>query len=289
MMLSRVIFITGKGGTGKSTIAAALALALARRSTTTLIDLGGRRSAARLLSTSNTTISSGVEPPFEAITPRGELENFVNRIVPLKAIARRMLRSSTFGFVTAALPGLEAFLIVERLKLMANETDPDRILIVDGPATGSAFEMLSVASNLKRLAPRGALHQLALEVEEFLNDRIRFGVLMALTPEELAVRETIAAIESFVALGIRCIAAVINRADSALFSPTELARLNGIPEHRDLALARQVMAEKTLRAKRRLARAHIETVELPMLFRPDFARAEIEMLAESLEGSMLAR
>ncbi len=229
------------------------------------------------------------EPLFESITPRSELENFVDRIVPLKALARRMLKSSTFGFVTAALPGLEAFLIVERLKLMASEADPDRILIVDGPATGSAFEMLSVASNLKRLAPRGALHQLALEVEEFLNDRIRFGVLMTLTPEELAVRETIAAIESFVALGIQCIAAIINRADSALFSPTELARLNGIPEHRDLALARQVMAEKTLRAKRRLARARIDTVELPMLFRPDFARAEIETLAESLESSMLAR
>ncbi len=226
MMLPRVIFITGKGGTGKSTVAAALALALARRSVTALIDLGGRQSAARLLSAAGTPMSSSFEPLLESITPRGELENFVDRIVPLKAIARRMLNSSTLGFVTAALPGLEAFLIVERLRLMAREAEPDRILIVDGPATGGAFEMLSVATNLKRLAPRGALHQLALEVEEFLNDRMRFGVLLTLTPEDLALRETIMAIDSFATLGIRCLAAIINRADGALFSPTELARLN---------------------------------------------------------------
>ncbi len=49
------------------------------------------------------------------------------------------------------------------------------------------------------------------------------------------------------------------------------------------------MAEEALRVKRRLARADIETVELPMLFRANFARAEIEVLAASLENSLLAR
>jgi len=45
-----------------------------------------------------------------------------------------MLKSRTFGFVTAALPGLEAFLMLERLRLMADEAaKEDRFVVVDGP------------------------------------------------------------------------------------------------------------------------------------------------------------
>ncbi len=56
-----------------------------------------------------------------AITPQGELEAFIHRIVPLRAVSRRMLQSRTFGYVTAALPGLEAFLMLERLRLLAGK------------------------------------------------------------------------------------------------------------------------------------------------------------------------
>lgn len=229
------------------------------------------------------------EPMLESISARRELESFIERLVPLKLIARRMLKSSTFGFVTAALPGLEAFLTIDRLRLIANEAESSRRFIVDGPATGGALEMLSVAASLKRLAPRGALHRLALQVEEFLHNQMRFGVLITLTPEELAVREALGAVESITALGIQCVAAVVNRASNALFSSAELARLDELSSHRELAQVRQDMAEETARAKRRLVHESIHTIELPMLFRPSFARAEIELLAESIGGSLLAR
>src|SRR5260221_6938229 len=110
MTLPRLIFVTGKGGTGKSTVAAALALALSRRRSTTLSDLDGRQSAARLLgATVNQDRDAVSSDALEviAITPQGELEAFIHRIVPLRAVSRRMLQSRTFGYVTAALPGLE--------------------------------------------------------------------------------------------------------------------------------------------------------------------------------------
>ena len=69
-----------------------------------------------------------------------------------------MLQSRTFGYVSAALPGLEAFLMLERLRIIAGRAAlEDRYAVVDAPATGSALELLAVPGALKQLAPIGTL------------------------------------------------------------------------------------------------------------------------------------
>jgi anion-transporting ArsA/GET3 family ATPase len=122
MALPRLIFVTGKGGTGKSTIAASLATALSRRRPTILADLDRRLSAARILGAKpDGGVAVRVSDQLEvlSLSRRAELEVFIERIVPLRVISRRMLASRTFGYVTAALPGLEAFLMLERLRELA--------------------------------------------------------------------------------------------------------------------------------------------------------------------------
>src|SRR5260370_41932672 len=120
--LPRVLFVTGKGGTGKSTVAAGLALARSRRRPTTLADLDRRMSASAMLAlTTDDVTAATVTKSLEVIAlgARAELDAFIARIVPIRAISRRMLRSRTYGYVTEALPGLEAFLLLERLRIMA--------------------------------------------------------------------------------------------------------------------------------------------------------------------------
>ena len=118
-----------------------------------------------------------------ALAPRAELESFIHRTVPIAAVSRRMLKSRTFGYVTAALPGLEAFLMLERLRLMAGRAAPeDRFVVVDAPATGHALELLAVARSIMQLAPAGTLNRLAHAVGEFLRDSARFGVIVTLNP-----------------------------------------------------------------------------------------------------------
>src|SRR5580698_4877660 len=200
MALPRLIFVTGKGGTGKSTVAAALAIALSRHRATTLGDLDGRQSSVRLIDPAFTPDRAAHSSPaldLVAITPRGELEAFIQRIVPLRSVSRRMLESRTFGYVTAALPGLEAFVRLERLRLLAGSAAlHDRFVVIDAPATGHALELLGVARSLMQLAPTGTLHRLAHAVNEFLRDSHRFGVLVTLTPAELALREALGAVAS---------------------------------------------------------------------------------------------
>src|SRR5579859_6967674 len=101
--LPRVIFVTGKGGTGKSTVAAALALALSRLRNVTLVELDARQATAQAYAAViNSSVGDHNQLTRTQLTPRGELEAFVEGIVPIKMIARRMLQSRTFGFVTTA-------------------------------------------------------------------------------------------------------------------------------------------------------------------------------------------
>jgi anion-transporting ArsA/GET3 family ATPase len=274
--------VTGKGGTGKSTVATAMAMALARRRPTTLGDLDGRGSVARLLGAHESETLDLV-----TITPRGELEAFIERIVPLRAVSRRMLKSRTFGYVTTALPGLEAFLILERLRLIAGKaTLEDRFAVIDAPATGHALELLAVARSIRKLAPTGTLHRLSSAVEEFLTDRNRCGVMLTVTPEELALREAVEAAAALRESDIGCVGAVVNMAPPVLFTAAEIAKLGTVAAHAHLAERRFETSKLAVRARDELARAGIAVSELPTLYEATLGRQEVEQLSRGLEREL---
>jgi len=296
MSLPRLIFVTGKGGTGKSTVAAALALALARHHPTTLADLDRRKSALRLLASRDGhndgkpySLADGLEGI--ALSPHHELQAFIERMVPVKAISRRMLQSRTFGYVTAALPGLEAFLMLDRLRIMAGEAAlKDRYLVVDGPASGSALELLSVASGVKGIAPSGTLNRLADNVHSFLIDATRFGVAITVSAEEMALREALETAATLRdRLGIQWIVAILNATSKALFDTAEIAALSPLKAHAQLARRRNAIAEYTVHAREQLKAAGLAVVELPTLFLPELGRSAANQLADKIDKALAHR
>jgi arsenite/tail-anchored protein-transporting ATPase len=295
MALARLLFVTGKGGTGKSTVAAALAHALSLERPTVLADLDPRMSAAAMLLAApmprTTPVRASATLEVVALTAHAELEAFMRRIVPVAAISRRMLKSRTFGYVTAALPGLEAFLMLERLRIMSGDAAlEDRYVVVDGPASGSALELLAVARGVKGIAPVGSLNRIAHSVESFLVDPERFGVVLTVTPEELAIREALelsAALREH--LGIATVAAIMNRVPTALFSKKELEAIDGLEAHSALAHRRERERSAAGRARKEFSRAGVPMIELEMLYRPAMGRPEIAELGAMLAAEMPAR
>jgi arsenite/tail-anchored protein-transporting ATPase len=293
MQLPRVLFVTGKGGTGKSTVAAALAVALSHRRSSILADLSTHLGAAALLGAPHcedqtTRLSESLE--VVALSQRAELNSFIKRLVPLAAISDRMLRSRTFGYVTTALPGLEAFLLLERLRMMAGEAAlHDRYVVIDAPATGTALELLAVANGVKGVAPVGTLRRLADDVQEFLTDPHRFAVLLTVTPEDLSVRETLATVETLKsARRIEVAGAILNRSTNALFEEDELGQLGALPAHRKLAARRIAERAAAVAARKELERAGVVPFELPMLYRAVIGRREISALARALAAGLVA-
>ncbi|HVN63467.1 MAG TPA: ArsA-related P-loop ATPase [Candidatus Binataceae bacterium] len=293
MAIPRVLFVTGKGGTGKSTVAAALAVALARRSVVTLADLDRRLSAAAMLGaapTDSTPVKVNKSLEVVALSTRAEVEAFIERIVPVRAISRRMLRSRTFGYVTAALPGLEAFLLLERLRIMAGDAAlKDQYVVIDAPASGTAIELLSVATGVKGIAPTGTLNRLAHQVDAFLADPALFGAIVTVAPEELAILE---AAETVLALRERIktatVAAIMNRAPAALFEAHEIESLGALRAHAALAHKRRSAQENAARGAERLKSAGLRTIVLPMIFSETIGPRELDTLADAMETELIA-
>jgi len=202
-----------------------------------------------------------------------------------------MLRSHTFGYVTAALPGLEAFLMLERLRQLADEVAArNGFAVIDAPASGSVLELLSVSQGVRDLAPSGTLNRLARAVDEFLRNPRRFGVLLTARPERLAVREALEALATLRdKLGIGYIAAILNGVPDPLLSPSDYAKIHRLAAHRRLALQRKATCELAARAHKQFEEAGVEVIELPMLYTPEFARPQLEMLADALESSWTIR
>lgn len=300
MGIARLTLVTGKGGTGKSALAAALALRLSAEYPTTLIDLDQRLSAARMLEIS--TAGGASEEKFGgggatstarletlSISPRSELEAFIGRIVPIRSVARRMLKSRTFGYVSAALPGLEAFLMLERLRIIAEHAaELDGYAVADAPATGSALELLGVPAALKKLAPLGTLNRLAVEVENFVKDAAMFSVVLTMTPHQLALREALEASDVLRGvLGVNVTGVVLNRAAHPLFVAEEMHALRGDPALERIARWRDGMAGVGARARRDALRAGLTVTELPMLFSMDMGPGEIEELGRAIGSHLL--
>jgi hypothetical protein len=288
MRLPHLILITGKGGTGKSSLAAALALMLSRRAKTVLADLDQGWTAVRMLGVEFDGHSNFMAAPtleLRSFSPRTELESFIEQIVPIKMISRRMLRSHTFGHVTAALPGLEAFLMLERLRQLSDEAAAcGGFVVIDAPASGSVLELLSVPQGLRNLAPSGTLNRLARATDEFLKNPQRFGVWLVVRPERLAIREaqeTLASLRDELRIGY--VAAALNGVPGPLFSSVECSKIQGLAAHRRLALQRNTTCELAACARKQFEQAGIDVIELPMLYTSEFGRSQLEMLAGILD------
>ena len=196
----RLVVVSGKGGTGKSTAAAALALLAARSGRSTLlIFTDGRADAAPLL---------GAADPGYAETEAGErlhllttsfsgvLEDFVRSAVPISFVASQVLGSSTFRYFTRATPGLPDVLLLGKVRQLlqrkVNRAGAPRydLVVLDAPATGHAISLLSLPRTLLKTVPGGPLRTLAQDLDLLLSDPKKSALVLVAEPSELAARET---------------------------------------------------------------------------------------------------
>lgn len=192
-----LLVVTGKGGVGKSTLAAALGRALASRGRRALVlEVDPRETQHLLLDTvpsDGEILPAGDRLWLQNLRPRDEIEELVRRRIPIALVARAVAASPVFHHFVEGAPGLKELAILgHALRLAGGEIGPGvDTVVLDAPATGHGVSLLAAPLLVAEVLGDGPMAQLARDIAGFVADRDRCGVVVVTLAEEMPVQETL--------------------------------------------------------------------------------------------------
>lgn len=199
LLRHRLVFVTGKGGVGKSTVAVALARVAARRGLRTLLcEMDAKGSvSARVGGDSLTFEPRLVEPNLWAMVMNTEqsLREYLRLFVRIPLLTKVTPLASVFDFVADAAPGVKEILGIGKLCHEVRQDNYD-IVIVDSEATGHIVSQIAAPRIVGQLAGIGMLRDQTEWMIKILEDESLCTVVPVVVPEELVVTETIDLVES---------------------------------------------------------------------------------------------
>ena len=233
---ARLHFVTGKGGTGKTTVAAALALTLAaggRR--VLLVEVEGRQGIAQLFDVPPlpyeevkvATADAGGHVNALAIDLESAFLEYLDMFYNLGIAGRAMRRVGAIEFATTIAPGLRDVLLTGKIKEAAVRLDANKrpaydAIVVDSPPTGRISRFLDVTKALADIAKGGPVHSQSEGVVRLLHsDQTAIHLVTLL--EALPIQETIEAIEELQELELPIGSVIVNRNIPAFLPPDALA------------------------------------------------------------------
>lgn len=197
----RLLFVSGKGGVGKTVTAAAISLyAFRKRKRVLVVELSPYGRVRELLGGPELGPDPvEIQPRLDAvrIEPRRALEDFLVGILRFRTLTNRLLESHSFSILTAAAPGIEEFLVLskiagfEALRAGVRRRPAYDLIVVDAPATGHSLPLLSTARTVMEMMPVGPIGKMSEAVSRLLADPSRCAAVVVSLAEEMAVNETI--------------------------------------------------------------------------------------------------
>jgi len=221
---ARLHIVTGKGGTGKTTVAAALAVALARQGRRILLaEVEGRQALAPLFGVAAlpyseqrlTPASNGGEVVGLAVDPELALLEYLDMFYNLKRSAQVLRKMGAIDFVTTLAPGLRDVLLTGKVKEVASRRDPQGhpvydAVVLDAPPTGRIRQFLDATREVANLARVGPINRQSKGVVELLHSPGTVVHLVTLL-EEMPVQETVDAAVELTAGGFAVGSVIVNR------------------------------------------------------------------------------
>ncbi len=190
---SRVIIVAGKGGVGKTTVTATLAVAAARTGMSVLIvEVEGKSGLAAAfdcpsLGYEESDLAPGIRG--RTLTPDAALVDWLQGN-GLKRVSKQLVKTGALDVVATAVPGMKDILVLGKVKSLDVQRTAD-LIIVDAPAAGHAITFLTSAQGLLDAVSVGPVRKQATDVVELLSDPERCKVLLVTIPEETPVSELV--------------------------------------------------------------------------------------------------
>jgi anion-transporting ArsA/GET3 family ATPase len=299
----RVLFVVGKGGVGKSTIAAMLAVAFAARGKRVLLaQMGPGQRLGEVLG-----VDGGADTPAEVfpglcfLTIDGEtaLSEYLALVLPVKRIQKMVVGSKLYHHFVAAAPGLKELMTVGKIwyeeQLESARGRKWDAIVVDAPATGHSLQYLRMPAAAHEAFGAGLVQREARKVLDLLGDPARTAVCPVTTAEEMPVNETTEMYEQLrdrlhIPLGVL----FVNRVHTAPLTPDAVPA----PSEGAAPLVADVLRCGREEAGWAAINAHylarlrssvaMPTVELPFLFCEEFGLPEVRQLLVGAEQQLAA-
>lgn len=310
----RLLFFTGKGGVGKSTVAASMALLAAEQGKEVLlVSADGRGDIAGFFERPAVAFRPDRVHPgvwAMAMDTEASLSEYVRLHLKVPIPGRIGPMAKAFDFVATAAPGVKEILTVGKVCWEVREAMEGRarwdLVVVDAPATGHVVAQLGAPEAIGELVTVGPIRTQTGWMGEILGDPAVTALNVVVTPEEMPVAETIQLVERVraevdVPLGIivvnRVLPELFNRAEEAVFETLREPDRAAILAHAAGPGAPGVVDAATLAVTLRRTRAahlaHLRgSVGLPLVYLPElFVRGEgmriTRMLADALGEELL--
>jgi anion-transporting ArsA/GET3 family ATPase len=280
---SRVMVVAGKGGVGKTTVTATIAVAAARAGRNVLIvEVEGKSglTAAFDLPTlryDEIDLAEGIRA--RSLTPD---EALIEYLVDhgMRRISKRLAASGALDVVATAVPGMRDILVLGKIKQLEQRREADLIL-VDAPAAGHAVTFLMSPAGLLDAVRVGPVRKQAQDVVEMLRDGARCQVLLVTVPEETPMNElidTAFALEDRV--GIQLGPVVVNACAPEPPGPRDLGdEPEAAAIEAALAWARNRWSLQQAQIARLATRLPLPQIQLPNLATAAITRHDVDTLA----------
>jgi anion-transporting ArsA/GET3 family ATPase len=293
-----VLIVAGKGGVGKTTVAATLAQMAA--------DAGMRALVVEIEGKSGLGAAFGTADPLgyeerelapniraRTVTPDFALIEYLEDH-GLRRLGKRLAKSGALEVVSSATPGIKDILVLGKVKALARE-DPADVIIVDAPAAGHAITFLASARGLLDAVRVGPIVDQARDVNDMLTDAEKCQVILVTLPDETPVNEVVEtafALEDRV--GRKLAPLVVNGVYPVLdldigaiaregLDGSDAENLRAAAEFR---LHRQALqAEQVTRLRDALP---LPQIVLPQLFSAAIGPAEVDALARAMAEQIAA-
>jgi anion-transporting ArsA/GET3 family ATPase len=305
----RLLFFTGKGGVGKSTVAAATALLAAEHGQRVLcVEVDAKGNLTGHFEQPEVGFEPReVYPGVSAMVMRTEesLKEYLKLNLRVPVLGRLGPMARVFDFVATAAPGVKEILTVGKVCWEVRESIEGRadwdLVVVDAAATGHIIGQLDAPSAIQDLVQVGPVRSQTDWMVELLSDPHITALNIVATPEEMPVNETIELVdrareELDVPLGMivvnRVLPELFTRADEEVFAAlTDDAAMSVLTERAGPGSVDVLEAARLATSLRRTRATHLtrlrETVDLPMVYLPfqfvrDSGLRVTRMVAEAL-------
>ena len=306
----RLLVIAGKGGVGRSTVAAAVGVAAAARGLRTVVAevdgrsdvlraLGGDRSARQPAGANGAGSERELRPGLRhmSIDRRSALIEYLRTQTPGRLPGALLSRSHAFELFVGATPGLAELLTLGKVwELLGRPGQPRHasmydLVVLDAPATGQLTAMLAAPRTFGAIARVGPVARQAEAIDRSLRDPHTIAFVAVATPEQMPVSETLGLRDALAGeLGIELHAVVVNRLFPRRFTAAEAALLAAAPSDPAIDAARwyhrRAVSQRGQLTRLRRALPSVSRVTLPQLFSGEVDGTGIERLAGLLAGRL---